>query len=56
MTATRPTTAEVDGMSTTTTRNHWMATLRSSALLLALAALMILLTGLGAIVLQHAAA
>jgi hypothetical protein len=49
-----PSTAEVDGMSATTTRKRWLATLRSSAVLLALAALMVLLTGLGAVVLQRA--
>jgi hypothetical protein len=46
--------AEVEGMSATTTRKRWLATLRGSALLLALAALMVLLTGLGAVVLQRA--
>jgi hypothetical protein len=49
-----PSTAEVEGMSATTTRKRWLATLRGSALLLALAALMVLLTGLGAVVLQRA--
>ncbi|HEY2702791.1 MAG TPA: hypothetical protein VGL20_03785 [Candidatus Dormibacteraeota bacterium] len=41
-------------MSATTTRKRWLATVRSSAALLALAALMVLLTGLGAVVLQRA--
>ncbi|MDB5113527.1 MAG: hypothetical protein JWL78_597 [Chloroflexi bacterium] len=49
-----PSMAEVEGMSATTTRKRWLATLRGSALLLALAALMVLLTGLGAVVLQRA--
>ena len=39
----------------TTTRHQVAATLRGSALLLALALVMIVLTGLGAVVLQHAA-
>jgi hypothetical protein len=50
-----PSKVEVEGVSATTTRKRWLATLRGSALLLALAALMVTLTGLGAVVLQHAA-
>jgi hypothetical protein len=35
------------------TRTQWVATMRGSALLLALAALMIILTAAGSLVLQH---
>jgi hypothetical protein len=41
-------------VSATATRKRWLATLRGSAVLLALAALMVVLTGLGAVVLQRA--
>jgi hypothetical protein len=52
--ASSPSKVEVEDMSATTTRKRWLATLRGSALLLALAALMVGLTGLGAVVLQSA--
>jgi hypothetical protein len=44
--------AEVEGVSART-RNHWVATVRGSALLLALAAVMFILTAVGSLVLQH---
>lgn len=40
----------------TTTRTRFVASLRGTALLLALAALMMILTAVGGLVLQHAAA
>jgi hypothetical protein len=52
--ASSPSKVEVEGVSATTTRKRWLATLRGSAVLLALAAVMVTLTGLGAVVLQHA--
>jgi hypothetical protein len=44
--------AEVDGVSART-RNQWVGTVCGSALLLALAALMIILTAVGSQLLQH---
>ncbi len=41
-------------MSATTTRRRFLATLRGSAVLLALAAVMVVLTGLGTLLLPHA--
>jgi hypothetical protein len=44
--------AEVEGVSATTTRHRWVATLRGGALLIALAAVMIVLTAAASLALS----